>query len=178
MWKIIPGFENYEANNETGEIRSLNYNHTNTSKVLKQKVDKDNCCSVQLWSNRKMKQILVHKLIWITFNGDIPAGYQINHKDENRLNNKLDNLELMTAIENVRYGTGIARRAITQRNTHNSKCILCFDKQENFIQEFPSIHEAARWVNVKHGDSNIFQCCTGKAKSAYGFVWKYKEQAI
>ena len=51
----------------------------------------------------------VHRLVWLAWNGPIPDGLVINHKDENKTNNNLDNLELMTRAENLKYGTRTVR---------------------------------------------------------------------
>lgn len=49
--------------------------------------------------NGKRKMILLHRVIWEEANGSIPVGYHIHHKDENRLNNSLDNLELLPSSQ-------------------------------------------------------------------------------
>jgi hypothetical protein len=51
--------------------------------------------------------------------------------------------------------------------------VLQFDKNMNFLQEFPSITEASKFVNISN-QSAVCECCQGKRKSAYGFIWKYK----
>lgn len=63
----------------------------------------------------KLKHALVHKLVYIAHVGDIPKGLQVNHKDENKKNNCVENLELLTPSQNVRYGTGIERRVKTRK---------------------------------------------------------------
>lgn len=57
----------------------------------------------------------VHRAMWYLAYGTIPEGMQVNHIDENKLNNSLSNLNLMTPKENVNWGTGIERRAAKQR---------------------------------------------------------------
>ena len=63
----------------------------------------------------------VHQWVYLTFVGDIPEGMQVNHIDENKHNNRLDNLNLMTPKENIRWGTGIARKAEAHRGMKHSE---------------------------------------------------------
>lgn len=51
--------------------------------------------------NRKRLRVLVHRLVWETFNGPIPEGYEIDHKNRNRADNRLDNLRCVTHVENM-----------------------------------------------------------------------------
>jgi hypothetical protein len=53
------------------------------------------------YANMKRTYIRLHRWIWETFRGEIPKGYEIHHKDHNKLNNSLDNLELVTHRENI-----------------------------------------------------------------------------
>ena len=59
----------------------------------------------------KKKRVLVHRLVWETFNGKIPVGMQINHIDGDKQNNSLSNLELVTPSENMKhaYDNGLAK---------------------------------------------------------------------
>lgn len=59
------------------------------------------------------------------------------------------------------------------RENNPSKQVLQFSKDEKFIAEYPSTHEASRHTGCDN--SNISKCCKGKYKSTGGFIWKYKE---
>ena len=63
----------------------------------------------------KQRQFLWHRVIWYMFNGEIPEGYEVNHIDENKQNNALSNLNLMTPKENINHGTRNERVAAKQK---------------------------------------------------------------
>ena len=86
----------------------------------------------------------------------------VNHKDENKLNNDVSNLEWMNRTDNVAYSQPQWARRPTQQ----------FDKSTGkLLATFPSIQEAERQTGIS--DSRICECCKGKRKSAGGYVWKY-----
>lgn len=60
-------------------------------------------------ANGTKKTLLVHRLVWEAFNGPIPEGLEINHKNRNRSDNRLENLELLTHLENMRYSARLRR---------------------------------------------------------------------
>lgn len=67
------------------------------------------------------KSLYIHVALWIHFNGDIPEGMEINHKDENTSNNTLFNLELMSHKDNMNYGDTQLRKAESIRNSPKIK---------------------------------------------------------
>lgn len=109
IWKAIPGFEGYEAS-DLGRIRSLNYRRSGKMKVLKAGFNRGYCW-VRLSKDGKQKYFLVHRLVWISFRGPIPKGLQINHLNEDKSDNRLSNLEMVTAKQNINYGTRTERAA-------------------------------------------------------------------
>lgn len=90
---------------------------------------------------------------------------QINHKDEDKLNNRADNLEWCTASYNINYGTRNAK--LSKR----AKRIVQFDLDGNKIREYDSAMDASKELGVWF--PSIYNCCKGSRKTAYGFVWKY-----
>jgi hypothetical protein len=65
----------------------------------------------------KQKSLYIHVALWIHFNGEIPDGMELSHKDENTSNNVLSNLEIMTHIDNMNYGETQLRKANSIRNS-------------------------------------------------------------
>lgn len=111
MFAEMPGFPGYFISDD-GFIWST---HFGTMKRLKSYASAHGYKKFSRMVGNVKKRIYVHRAVWIAFNGDIPEGMEINHKDRRRDNNALDNLELLTHAENVRYSAK-ARRA--ERNLH------------------------------------------------------------
>lgn len=99
MLKSIEGFPEYEISN-TGCVYSLKSN-----RWLKGSAHPSGYRQVRLSNGSVVKTFLIHRLVWETFNGSIPDGYEINHKDENKQNNTITNLESVTHKDNCNYGT-------------------------------------------------------------------------
>ena len=116
IWKDIPGYEGFYQASNIGRIRSVdrlapNKKYGENGKrrwkgvVLKAKRTADNCDRVTLWKCGKGKDWLTYRLVAMAFLGMPPnEKYTINHKDGNRLNNKVENLEWMTLADNIRHG--------------------------------------------------------------------------
>ena len=168
VWKDIVGYEGLYQVSDWGNVRSLNYNHTGKTRLLKPAKDSRGYLYVCLSKGGKQKFMSVHRLVAKAF---IPNPLNlpvINHRDENPANNVVDNLEWCTQKYNVNYGTCGAKKAAKL-----SKVVLQYDKSGNFVREWPSTMEVQRQKGF--ASSYISACCLGKLKSAYGFIWKYKE---
>ena len=90
----------------------------------------------------------------------------VNHIDEVKSNNRVDNLEWISHKDNCNYGN---RNIVMARN--KSKKVYQYDLDGNFIKEYNSVTEAAKYTGGYK--STISACCSGKVKSACGFTWKY-----
>ena len=114
----------------------------------------------------------VHKMVAECFIPNPNNYQQVNHKNEIVNDNRVLNLEWCDCAYNIRYGTGIKRRAKLQTNRHGAKAVLQYTLDGEFVREFPSTMEIIRTYGFRQ--SHINECCLGKAKSSYGYVWKYK----
>lgn len=96
-WKPIPGYEGYYEISTYGRIRNLKRN-----RFVKAE---SNQPYYQVWLNKNgMREIKkIHHLVALTFLGECPDGYIVNHIDFNTHNNRLDNLEYITQLENIRH---------------------------------------------------------------------------
>lgn len=93
---------------------------------------------------------------------------EIDHIDRNPKNNRADNIRWVERSENCK------NRILPQNNT-KSKPTIQFTKSGEFVKEWPSIMEIQRQLGFHNG--YICNCCNGKYKSAYGFIWRYKEES-
>lgn len=159
-WKNIKGYEDKYLISNFGEVKVIK-----TNKILKKELRR-NYWSVQLWKNKKPKHFSIHRLVALNFI-DNPNNYLfVNHKDENKLNNVVTNLEWCTASYNATYGTAI-KRAVEKK----AISVLQIDKNGNLIDTHYSIAEAERKTGIYN--PNIVKCCKGKRKTAGGYIWKY-----
>lgn len=138
----------------------------------------------QIGLSREGKVIypVLSRCIWESFNGEIQGNLQVNHIDEDPLNNKLENLNLMTPKENTNWGTCITRRAKTMSETRkgtelyetnpNAKPILQYTPEGEFIKRW----DCARYAieELKLSQSSLSSHLHGKrCKSVGGFVWRF-----
>lgn len=174
-WRPIVGYEGlYEVSN-TGEIRSLPHilnSHTGMrvlqGKVLKQSKNiKTHYHSVCLSKNNESKMFLVHRLVAMAFIPNEKNYPQVNHKDENKSNNAVENLEWCTAKYNNNYGT--VKQRISAKNK-KSKCKPVAQMLNGIVLDiFPSTISARHVADPGH----IGKCCHGKRKSAGGYQWAF-----
>lgn len=125
-----------------------------------------------LCKNGKQRHVYVHRLVAEVFIPNPNKLPEVNHKDENKQNNNVNNLEWCTKKYNNCYGTKNERGAKAR-----GKTVLQIDINSNeIINTFDSTHEAARKTGLSQG--NIFSCCNGKHKSIGGYKWRYQMKYI
>lgn len=176
QWKSITGYEGLYEVSSLGRVRSLwdGRLQIHRTKVLKPMKNKCGYLFVVLFKNGERKMFRVHRLVSEAFIDNPLNKQEVNHKDEDKTNNRVDNLEWMTRNENINYGTHNERVAKAHINHPKlSKPVLQFTKDEIFVNEYPSIKEVERQTGI--ANQSISACCIGKRKSAGGSVWKYKE---
>ena len=161
-WKPIVGYENKYLISNTGEVYSIKSN-----KQLKKEIRRG-YYSIQLYKDKVYKHFSIHRLVAIHFINNPKGLLYVNHKDENKLNNHILNLEWCTASYNTNYGTSIARSTEKKEISINQ-----FDKHNKFIANYKSFMEAERKTNIPNG--NIVKCCKGKRKTAGNYIWKYAQ---
>lgn len=165
IWKDVVGYEGlYEVSN-IGRVKSLNKN--NYGLIMSQYITKKGYFRLQLTKEKRQKKHLVHRLVAEAFIPN-PHNYpEVNHKDEDKLNNKVENLEWCTTHYNVNYGTSIKKRSKIQ-----SKPIIQFTLDGEYIREFDSIASAEK---LGFNSGGISMCCQGKYKHHKGYIWRYAD---
>lgn len=169
MWKPISNFPNYKIS-DNGEVMSINYNHTGTCKILKPSISSHGYYGVILVNNGRKFYKTIHRLVAETFIHNPNNLLCVNHKDEDKLNNSVSNLEWCTIGDNIRYGSCIGRRADKQRISRGIP-VISIDNNGNEIR-YISAKEASRITGINQG--SISQCCNNKRKIAGGLKWKYE----
>lgn len=160
-WKKIVQLQNrYEISNQ-GRIRNAT-----TLKVLKTQISNSGYLRVAIRKEGKSKQYSIHRLVAQYFVPNPLNKPEVNHKDENRLNNKADNLEWVTQKENVNYGTGIARQ-----RSKLFKPVIQLDTHGNFLAIYSSLKDAAKATGCS--SPHICRVAQGKRKTTGGYKWVY-----
>lgn len=146
-----------------GRIKS---NQHKKEKILKPNKKKNGYLEVGLMiETNKRKWFLIHRLVLSVFNPiKNYENLEVNHKDENKENNRIDNLEWITSKENCNYGTRNFK--VSLKNNIPVECV------ETGIV-YRSFHEASQKTNIKIASINM--CCTGyrNRQTAGGFHWRY-----
>ena len=168
IWKDIKGYENLYQVSNYGNVRSLTHNRSNgkgfflqKGRILKPGIQNIGYKIVVLSKNGKTKSYRIHRLVAENFIPN-PNNYKcINHKDENKLNNHINNLEWCTVAYNNTYGAKQERHSKAMKKKVGRK-INQYDLEGNLINSFDCIIDAERFLNKKRASSTIWSCCKGK----------------
>ena len=168
-WKDIKGYEGIYQVSDKGRIKNVR-----TGRILKTHPNKKGYLMIRISDGKERKGYGVHRLVAEAFIPNPDNLPQVNHKDENKLNNNVDNLEWCTLQYNVNYGT--ARQRMSKTNVNNPKkckpiAQYTLDYQSELIKVWPSGAEIERKLNFFA--TNVMKCCKGEIKQAYGYQWAY-----
>lgn len=173
IWKDIDGYDGKYQVSNLGRIRSIYTGNKHRIIILKPMVQKNGYLYVALWKDNKKKNRLIHRLVALAF-VDNPNNYcEVNHKDENKENNSVENLEWCEHKTNINYGT--CKQRISESKTNHpkhSKITYQYTKDGVLVQVWASAAEIERQLG--YCAHVISACRGGKIKSAYGYIWKEK----
>lgn len=164
IWLPVEGYPQYFVST-FGRVASTK-NRTGQKKLLSQWPDKDGYLKTRLCQNNKPKNVLVHRLVATVFAPNPKGLTVVNHIDENKANNRADNLEWCTVQYNTVYNGSAIRRAETLR-----KPIAQYTLDGKLVKVWRSRAEIQAETGCSGG--NITLVCQGKRHKAYGFIWKY-----
>lgn len=192
IWKPITEFEGFYEVSNLGKIKSL---HKNKETILSPKTNNMGYLWVDLWKNGTHKCLLIHRIVACEFI-DNPLNLPIvNHIDRNIKNNRFDNLEWCSYSYNVDYAIiaspNFNRRKrgelkqdqkpvhkryqqgdLTRKNKKHPEPIVQMDLDGNVIAEYKNIAFATSVLG--YHNTSLLECCDGKRKTAYGYIWRYK----
>lgn len=114
----------------------------------------------------------VNRIVAIAFIENPNNLPQVNHKDGNKQNNRVDNLEWCNCKYNINeaWRMGLREKRFGKDNKRSRK-VNQYDKDGNFIKSWDSIKEAA--IELKMHTQNIIACCQGRYATSHGYIWKY-----
>ena len=188
IWKDVKGYEGLYVVSNLGRVKRLpvgkQWPSKKTHNNIRKQALKNGYLCVNLSKQNKVKWFGVHRLAATAFIPN-PNNYpHVNHIDENKTNNRVDNLEWCTQSQNKLHGTAIKRQNETRHKNDpykviwkaaamkHAKRVSMYDKESNeIIKTYDSITDAAKYS----GDNicTIINQCKGYRKSRKKHYWKY-----
>lgn len=172
VWKDIDGYEGLYAISSLGNVKSF---YSSIIKILKPMDNGNGYKFVMLHKNGQYKAMLIHRLVANAFIPNPNCLSEVNHKDEVRTNNCVDNLEWCTHEYNNNYGNRNKRLSKSHKNHEKlSQKIYSVDENDN-VEYFPSLREAERVTGIPH--QNISNAINGKYQYAGKRKWFRNENS-
>ena len=155
--------------------------YSKRDKPLKYSLNHNGYCIVNLLKNGQRKGFGIHTLVAKQFieNVDTEKYVQVNHKDGNKQNNNVNNLEWVTCKENVRHAIEVLKKDNKGKNNVRSKRVKGTNKNnKNEVLIFDSLADAGRYFckenrNFRYAQNSIHRALNGLRKSYKGYYWEY-----
>lgn len=160
MLRDTPFHEGYQVTDD-GRVFSLKSN-----KFLSPKVDKYGYIAYTLFVSGKARCVTAHRLVALTYINNPDNLPCVNHINENKLDNRVDNLEWVTVKDNDNHGTRNLRMAQTKET---KPVVQIFDNGSTKI--FRGAKDAFRHTGINR--CQISRVCRGLSKTAGGYEWRY-----
>lgn len=168
-WLPVKDFENVYCVSNYGRVKNILTNH-----ILKCSLDSHGYYALNLYdkNNNKRNFITLHRLLAETFIPNPENKPQVNHKDGNKSNSYLDNLEWSTASENTQHAYDNNLIHLKKgANSPNAIPIIQYSLNGEFIKYWGGATCVMNELGINK--SNIIQCCKGNVRQAGGYKWKY-----
>ena len=164
-WCPVKNYENLYDVSDQGRVKSIGYGD---DRILRPGRNGRGYLKVGLYKNGERKCYDIHRIVAQAFIPNPQNLPEVNHKDENKTNNSVQNLEWCSSKYNANFGTRTQRISIKL-----SKPVLQYTKSGKLVREWKSTHDVER--NLGYFHNSISNCCNGKLKYAYNFIWKFKD---
>lgn len=160
IWKPILQYEAFYEVSNKGRVRSLR-----TGGIMRMRIGRDGYVRFSLTKDGKQTHKLLHRLLAIAFIPNPDNFAEVNHKNENKQDNSILNLEWCTHKYNSNFGTRLKRMAIS-----NYEPVIQYTKDGEEIARYKSQKEAMEKTGIQ--SRHISCCCKGKRKTTGGYVWR------
>ena len=162
IWKPVSGFEGYYEVSSLGKVASLPYRRRC---VRKPSINSSGYLSIILYKPKFMKTMSIHRLIAVAFVANPENKPQVNHKDENKLNNDISNLEWCTPSHNTRHAISVGLM-----KPNNKRCPV---EQLTISGQLIALHKSVRQaaLSVSGTPQQVSRSC--KINKQYnGYMWR------
>lgn len=177
LWRYVLNYEGLYAASSNGRIKRVagadSLGHKRKETILAQ-VEMDNgYLTVNLSKKGITKKHKVSRLVWEAFNGPIPEGMQVNHINEDKHDNRLENLNLMTPRDNRNWGTAVERSIRNRKGKTETKPVYQYTFQKQLVRKWDSLAQIQK--ETDYSISRISGCCNHKPhhKSSNGYIWTH-----
>lgn len=176
IWKDIAGYEGLYQVSNFGDVKSLNYNHTGSAKILAKKKHKSGYITVMLCKDGEHKNKSVHILVATAFIENRENSPCVNHIDGDKSNNTACNLEWVTYSQNTRHAIKFGLRSdsnmrgVVGAANKNSRSVCQYTTSGQLIKIWPCVSDAARYYGCM--PCTITNCTKGRIKTCKGYVWR------
>ena len=171
-WKDVVGYEGLYEVSSFGQVRNAQ-----TKRVLKQQRTRTGYFGVWLYGRehlkgRNGKRFQTHRIVAIAFCDNPNNLPEVNHKNENKADNRSENLEWCTHKENSAYGTRGERIGAANLNGKRSKQVFQYLPSGELVTVYPSMAEMQRSTGFRKG--NVWKQMNGIYETAYGYKWAHE----
>lgn len=181
IWKDIKGYEGLYQVSNIGNVKSVSRKkksrwgseHLSKERLLTLSNTLYGYLRVTLYKKSNRKSFLVHRLVIENFSNEIPKE-AVNHINEIKTDNRVENLEYMTRAENNRHGTRGERISKSSKGTTNRRekqKVMLSNKDGSFRVIYESLSEAHRRTKINR--TSITRACQRKNGKAGGYYWQY-----
>jgi len=182
QWKDIEGYEGLYQVSNLGRIKSK------SGLIRKQTMNKNGYFYVNLCKEGKVRNYPVHRLVALAFVEGSESELTVNHKNEDKADNRAENLEWMTRKDNLNYGTHNTRMRSSRKgkcagadhfnygklgadsHTHKGKVVGVSVEDPEVVVEFETAADASRALNISSGQ--LCDTLKGKYKTCGGYYWR------